>query len=61
MCLKKFFRIYIKVLTLIINMLNFRCNKEMNIKQKGEKRNIEIRNRKTEFRNKVIKKPTARA
>jgi hypothetical protein len=42
-------------------MLNFRCNKEMNIKQKGEKRNIEIRNRKTEFRNKVIKKPTARA
>ena len=40
-------------------MLSFECSQGRN-KQKGEKRNTKIINIKTEFRNKVIKKPTAK-
>ena len=50
MCLKKFFKTYIKVLTL-----------KEGTNRKEKKRNTKIINKKTEFENKVIKKPTAQA
>lgn len=41
-------------------MLSFECSQGRN-KQKGEKRNTKIINRKTEFINKVIKKANRKA